>query len=309
MSNLTYKILYIIIVVCVLIIWGLLIKLHHHKKRLRQIGCILTDIEKGNLDRKLLAHESDLTADICYKVNEIVLSCKNHLSDAAKNEKINKEFLVNLSHDVKTPITSLIGYLDAVKNDIVHSSEKDKYIEIASQKAYELKEYIDNLFEWVKLSSNERSYYFEQVDISELTRNILVGLIPVLEENNFTYEIEITEEEITATIDTNSYIRIINNLISNAIEHSGGNHVMLTVVQKNSDMVIVVSDNGKGISQSEIPYIFDRLYKIDAARSKKGSGLGLYIAKELITAHHGTIIVNSVPNIKTDFIVTLPCFG
>lgn len=307
MDDLTYKLLYAIIAASVLIIFVLLSRAYFHKKRLRQILCILTDIENGNLDRRFLAQANDPAADICYKMNEIVLSCKNQLSAASNNEKVNRQLLANLSHDVKTPITSLMGYLDAVKSEVVSGAEKDEYIEIASRKANELKDYIDKLFEWVKLSSHERSYHFEQVDINELTRSILVGLIPLLEVNGFTYEIEIDEEEIFACVDISGYTRIINNLINNAIEHSNGNHVVLTICRVNSNAVISISDNGKGISQSEIPYIFDRLYKIDAARSKKGSGLGLYIVKELVVAHHGTVTADSIPGVKTDFIVTVPC--
>lgn len=307
MDGLTCKILCAIIIVCILAVFVLLIQANTNKKRLQQILYVLTDIENGNLDRKFLAQANDPTADICYKMNEIVLSCKNQLSVASNNEKVNRQLLANLSHDVKTPITSLMGYLDAVKCEVVSGTEKDEYIEVASSKAQELKDYIDKLFEWVKLSSHERCYHFEQVDVNELTRSILVGLIPLLEENGFTYEIKIDENEVFASVDISGYTRIINNLISNAINHSGGNHVVLTISKENSNVVIAISDNGKGISQSEISCIFDRLYKIDAARSKKGSGLGLYIVKELVAAHHGTVVANSIPSVKTDFIVTIPC--
>lgn len=307
MDALTGRLLYGMVAGCVLMVFVLLKKLYHQKKRLQQILCILTDIENGNLDRKFLAHENDADADICYKMNEIVLSCKNKLSAALKNEKGSRQLLTNLSHDVKTPITSLMGYLDAVKSGVVSGTEKDEYIEIASCKAHELKDYIDELFEWVKLSSHERSYHFERADINELTRSILVGLIPLLEENEFTYEIEIDEEEIFAAVDVSGYTRMINNLISNAIEHSGGNHVVIKVSKEKSDVRIAVSDNGKGIAQSELPFIFDRLYKIDTARTRKGSGLGLYIVKELAAAHHATVVANSIPCVKTDFILSIPC--
>lgn len=306
MDGLTCKILGAIVAVCVLTVFVLLIQAHAHKKKLRQILCILEDIENGNLHRKFLAHANDPAADICYKMNEIVLSCKNQLNDASNNEKVNRQLLANLSHDVKTPITSLMGYLDAVKCEVVIGTEKDEYIEIASCKAQELKDYIDKLFEWVKLSSHERCYDFVQADINELTRSILVDFIPLLEEDGFTYEIEIDEEEIFASLDISGYIRIIQNLVSNVMEHSGGNHVVLKIYKEKGNVVIVISDNGKGISQSELPWIFDRLYKIDSARSKKGSGLGLYIVKELAAAHRGTVAANSIPGVKTDFTVTFP---
>lgn len=308
MNSTTYIILCAITIVCVLTIIELFVQSYHQKKRLQQILQILTDIENGNLDRKLLAQEHDPTADICYKINEIVLSCKNQLLTASKNETVTRQLFANLSHDVKTPITSLMGYLDAVKSDVVSGVEKDEYIEIASQKAHELKDYIDELFECVKLRSHERAYHFEHTDINELTRSILVGLIPQLEEHDFSYEIRIDDEELFVPLDSSGYTRIINNLVTNAIVHSGGNHMAVTVSKEKAHVVITVSDNGKGIREAELPYIFDRLYKIDPSRSKKGSGLGLFIVRELTMAHHGTVVVTSSPSVKTDFIVTMPRF-
>lgn len=296
----------IMLLVCILIISILLVQAYHHKKQLKYIGSILKEIEDGNLDRRFLAMEHQVTADICYKMNEIVLSCKHKLNEAFKSQKASQQLLTNLSHDVKTPLTSLIGYLDAIKSNVVQDDEKEHYLDIAHDKAYELKNYIDMLFEWVKLSSHERSYHFESTDINEFTRTILVGLIPLLEANQFVYELDISEEELFLDLDSSGYTRIVHNLINNVMEHSDGNYLMIKIVKANGSVIITVTDNGKGIPAMELPYIFERLYKIDSSRSTKGSGLGLYIVKELVLAHGGSISVNSIPYEKTDFIVTLP---
>lgn len=217
-----------------------------------------------------------------------------------------KRLMTSLSHDVKTPLASLVGYLEAIESGLVAGEEKEKYIYVASEKAQHLKHFVESLFEWVKLDAKEQIFHFEQIDLNELTRNIIADWVPVLENSHFEYKIEIPETEYPIRIDPNAYTRILNNLLQNVIIHSNGDKVVLSVSHDGEQAQIVVGDNGKGISSDDLPHIFERMYQCDHSRSGKGNGLGLSITKELVNAHKGKISVVSTPGSGTMFTILFP---
>lgn len=302
----TVKILLSLVILLVLVVSILVRYILNIKKALGNMLLVLENIKDGNENRRILSKGNEATADICYKINEIVANNKSKIIELKSSEKAYKQLLTSLSHDVRTPLTSLIGYLDAIHNKIVDGTEKDEYLEIARNKAYDMKEFVDMLFEWFKLDSKERRFYFEDTDINELTRSILTDWIPVFDKNAIACHVEISEEEYNLPIDINAYTRIINNIVHNSMVHSGGNQIDISIIKKNDTIVISISDNGKGIEEKEIQHIFERLYKCDKSRSHKGSGLGLSIVKELVSAHHGIISVSSISHEKTTFAVILP---
>ena len=214
--------------------------------------------------------------------------------------------MTGLSHDVKTPLASLVGYLEAVENGIVSGEEKEEYIHVAFEKAQHLKCFVEYLFEWVKLDAGEQLFYFEVLDINEVSRNIVADWIPVLESRAFQYEIVIPEQEYLISVDVNAYNRIINNLLQNIITHSQGNKIKFQILENEQEMKIILEDNGQGISAEQLPHIFERLYQCDNARSGKGNGLGLAITKELVSAHKGIITAESILDKGTKFIISLP---
>ena len=144
------------------------------KKKIKETLGVLAEIRQGNGNRRILAATSELTAPIAYEINDIVSSYEKELASLRKAEETNKQLMTSLSHDVRTPLTTLIGYLDAVHKGIVTGREKDEYTEIARHKAYDLKEYIDVLFDWFKLNSGEFVLMNDVVEAAELTRDILI---------------------------------------------------------------------------------------------------------------------------------------
>ena len=162
------------------------------------------------------------------------------------------------------------------------------------------------LFEWVKLDAGEQIFHFELCDLNELSRNIMADWVPLLESHDLTYEIEIPETEYMTRVDSTAYTRILNNLLQNILTHSVASQVSLTVTETEQQAKIVVADNGKGISVSDLPHIFERMYQCDHSRAAKGNGLGLSIAKELVSVHKGTITAASIPGAGTTFTIMLP---
>lgn len=308
MGNEMVIIMFVLGIAAVCVIFALLIRLLNTKAQLREMENILLEIGEGNGNRKLLAKPDDLTASIAYQVNQIVSGYEEQLAVMRRNDETNRQLMTSLSHDVRTPLTTLIGYLDAACRGIVSGEERDGYIRTAGKKAHDLKAYIDVLFDWFKLNSDEFPFVMEPVEITELTRETLKDWVPVLEENSLAFDISIPEAPCLAQLDTDAYRRVVNNLIQNVIAHSRASHIDILLETNNRQISVSVSDNGVGISKSDLAHIFDRLYKCDMGRSEKGSGLGLSIAKQIVEKMGGSISAESVPDTGTRFTVQFPAF-
>lgn len=281
-------------------------KIRSIKLKLNDILVTLDDIAQGNSNRKILAKPNDMTSAICYKINEIVHDFRGQVTDLKKAEETNKQLMTSLSHDVRTPLTTLIGYLDAVQKGIVSGSEREEYVETARRRAHDMKEYVDMLFEWFKLNSNEETFTVQKVELVELTRTLLKDWIPIFESNSLDFDIDIPDKPIEVNLDIGAYSRILNNLIQNVVSHSQAKHIQINVFVLDRYVRITVADDGEGISKQDLPHIFERLYKCDKARSEKGSGLGLSIVQQLVERMGGMITVESEPCKRTEFIVQFP---
>ena len=276
------------------------------KKEISEISDALEDIKNGNGNRRILAETHELIAPLAYAINDIILSYEKRLSACHQTDETNRQLMTSLSHDVRTPLTTLIGYLDAAHKGIVDGKERDDYIETARRKAHDLKEYIDVLFDWFKLGSNEFSMNIAEIDLTELTRNILIDWIPIFEDVQVDFTIDIPEQPFRVQIDPDGYMRILNNLIQNVISHSHADKIELALSEQNRNIKILLSDNGIGIDKEDLKHIFDRLYKCDKGRSEKGSGLGLSIVHELVEKLNGTITADSTPGKGTIFTLFFP---
>ena len=276
------------------------------KKEISEIADALEDIKNGNGNRRILAETHELIAPLAYAINDIILSYEKRLSAYHQTDETNRQLMTSLSHDVRTPLTTLIGYLDAAHKGIVDGKERDDYIETARRKAHDLKEYIDVLFDWFKLGSNEFSMNIAESDLTELTRNILIDWIPIFEDTQVDFSIDIPEQPFRVQIDPDGYMRILNNLIQNVISHSHADKIEISLSGQGGNIKILLSDNGVGIDKKDLKHIFERLYKCDRGRSEKGSGLGLSIVHQLAAKLNGTITVESTPGEGTVFILLFP---
>ena len=285
--------------VAVLTVWRV-------KKQISEISDALEDIKNGNANRRILAETHELVAPLAYALNDIILSYESRLSAYHQTEETNRQLMTSLSHDVRTPLTTLIGYLDAAHKGIVNGKERDDYIETARRKAHDLKEYIDVLFDWFKLGSNEFSMNISTVDLTELTRNILIDWIPIFEDAQIDFVADIPEQPFRVQIDPDGYMRILNNLIQNVISHSQADKVEIALSGMEGNIKIFLSDNGVGIDKEDLKHIFERLYKCDKGRSEKGSGLGLSIVHQLVAKLNGTITAESILGKGTVFILLFP---
>lgn len=285
---------------------GSILAIRHVKKQILEMAEILEDVKNGNGNRRILAAAHELTAPLAYVINEIILSYEDRLSVYHRTEETNRQLMTSLSHDVRTPLTTLIGYLDAAHKGIVEGKERDSYIETARQKAHDLKEYIDVLFDWFKLGSDEFSMNIAILDLTELTRKILIDWIPVLENEQIDLAADIPERPFWVSLDPDGYMRILNNLMQNVISHSHAKNIEISLSGQGRGVKICLADDGVGIDREDLKHIFERLYKCDEGRSEKGSGLGLSIAHRLTEKMGGMITADSVPGNGTVFTLVFP---
>lgn len=276
------------------------------KKQISEMLDVLADIKSGNGNRRILAKTHEIVAPLAYEINNIILFYENRISILRQGEEANKRLMTSLSHDVRTPLTTLIGYLDAVHKGVVIGKERDDYIEIARRKSHDLKEYIDVLFDWFKLNSDEFVMKIDTIEAAELTRNILIDWIPIFENKQIEYDISIPEQPFWVRLDSDGYMRILNNLIQNIIAHSHADKIRISLCGFENDIKIQLSDNGIGIKNEDLKHIFERLYKCNKGRSEKGSGLGLSIAYQLTEKMNGKIIVESESTKGTTFTLIFP---
>lgn len=320
------QVLYFLLAISLLLNIVLCSKVISINKKISESNEVLDDIKKGNGNRKILSKDNDNFSEIIYKINEIVYLYEEKLTEFRKKENANNQLLTSLSHDIRTPLTSIIGYTDAIKKELLkyglnykydlqsvienhNTLENNKiienYIDIVREKSYSLKEYLDNVFDWFKLNSNEFYLDLKDTEITELSRNIIKSWIVIFEEKDIDFDIEIEEKEIICNLDQNAYARVINNIIQNSVEHSKTKKIQISIKESNRKIFITIKDFGVGIEPDDLEHIFDRLYKCDKARNKVGSGLGLYITKELVEKMNGCMNVKSEVGEGTEFEITL----
>lgn len=294
-----------LILILILIIIVLLIYIYSLKK---SIYIILNQTKSLNQNdfKKIFVKNNSLLSKLALEINKIEERHKTSEVESKRIESANKELLTSLSHDVRTPLTSLLGYLDALNDNILNEDEKIHYINISRKKAYELKQLVDKLFDWFKIDSSEMKLQPSVNDICELTRNILIDWLPILEASNIEYVFDIPDYDITTLIDSQAYMRIVNNIIQNSIEHSFCKKINICISSKQNIINLEISDNGVGLDEKQLNHIFDRLYKADSSRTKQSSGLGLCIAKQLTELMGGNISADSTLGKGLIFEITFP---
>ena len=259
------------------------------------------NIKDGNLDFNVITDTEDEIGEVCIAFEEMRIKLKDQIEVSMQYEKDNKELLSNISHDLKTPITAITGYVEAIQDGVADTPEKmDKYIRTIYNKATDMDKLIDELFLFSKLDSNSMNYSFAKLNLKDYFEDCVDDISLDLESRGISlaYYNHVPEDTIIIA-DPEQLKRVINNIVGNSVKYmeSGRRgHIGIFIKDEPEFVQIEIQDNGKGIAKKELPHIFERCYRTDASRnsSKGGSGLGLSIAKKIIEEHGGKIWANSV---------------
>ena len=288
-------ILFATIFFLLLLLVFVLARQYYFHKRIKEMIVVTRSILDGE-KRQIFSTKEDELGTLSYEINQLA-SMYDKSQIKYENELfVKKQLISNLSHDVRTPLVSVIGYLEAIVENRITGEQKDDYIDTAYQKAILLKEQVNQLFEFVQSDANEISLSIDKVDVCELTRQIVIDFLPVIENEGIELNIHIPDDEIFAMVDKDSFVRVVQNVVKNSLTHAIEGKYLGVSLKKDAGCVFIdVADKGNGIGKEHMPYIFERLYKVDNVRSR-GGGLGLAIAKELSNKMNGDVeILRSIP--------------
>nr|WP_286168558.1 HAMP domain-containing sensor histidine kinase [Roseburia sp. 1XD42-34] len=229
--------------------------------------------------------------------------------DRLKNER--KEFLASISHELRTPLTYIKGYADIIHRQPLPEEELKTYIGIIREEADQLSDLIKNLFELAKMDRYSFVVKKQAVHVYELIVSIVDLMQPMLQKNKLTVSIQCPKDRLVL-VDPNRFQQVLLNILDNAVKHSPHySSITIEVETYDDEIVIGVHDQGEGIPEKDLPFVFERLYRVEKSRSRKsgGSGLGLPIAKEIVESHGGTIKLNSRIGEGTSVFIRIPGRG
>ncbi|HIU02700.1 MAG TPA: HAMP domain-containing histidine kinase [Candidatus Onthocola gallistercoris] len=263
------------------------------------------NIKDGNLDFNVVTEAEDEIGELCTAFEEMRSKLKEQIDINMQYEKENKELISNISHDLKTPITAIKGYVEGIRDGVADTPEKmDKYIRTIYNKATDMDKLIDELFLYSKLDSNSLNYSFAKINVNDYFEDCADEISLDLESRNiiFSYHNYVDKDTIIIA-DPEQLKRVINNIVGNSVKYTGNKQgvISLRIKDEPEFIQVEIEDNGKGIAKNELPRIFERSYRTDASRnsSQGGSGLGLSIAKKIIEEHGGKIWARSTEGMGT----------
>lgn len=265
---------------------------------LEEITKTLDRISEGNLDIHIPVKTTDELGKMANTVNVMALKLKTAIDEERASEKTKNDLITNISHDLRTPLTSALGYLELMsKIEYSDEAELRRYSHIAYDQCKGLKVLIDDLFEFSKLKNPGILIDKRKINIGELLEQVILGFIPEFNEAEMEYRMFFSSEKLIVNIDPILLKRVFENLSNNAIKYGReGKYVDFELYEENREVVIKIINYGKPIPDTDLPYVFDRFYRADKSRSgrKSGSGLGLAIAKSIIELHDGSIGASSI---------------
>ena len=296
------------IICCFIIVYRLNKKLMKPIMKLKEAAI---KISEGELNSIISLDTQDELEDLAKSLEFLRLKLKESIHLQKKYDD-NRSFLISsISHDLRTPVTTIKGYVEALRDGIATTPEKEKqYLFIIDKKANQINEMIEDLLLYSKLDLNQLPFVFTKVNIINYLLDGIEEYSHLFTQQHITFSFNnLLSQPYSVTIDLNRFMRVIQNIWNNAIHYNDkqDKEIMMTVRETFTSIVIEIRDNGKGLEKGEARKIFDRFYRSDRARqSDKGSGLGLAIAKHIVEAHQGQIWAKGEIGVGTSIFISLP---
>ncbi|MGE7621477.1 ATP-binding protein [Viridibacillus sp. NPDC096237] len=282
------------------------------KRKMIQIETMaqgVNEIAKGNLAYRIEEKGQDEMALLTKNINQMAEEIMVNIEKEREIERHKNELITNVSHDLRTPLTSIMGYLRLLRDAKYDNREQyDEYIKIAFSKSEQLKNLIEDLFEYTKLTNEKNVLEKQEVCINEMLDQLIEELVPQAEEHGLSFVKEFPEERIYAKLDSEKIVRVFDNLLMNAIKYSKDEGEIKVFLKKQEDHIqISVANQSEEFTRKELKNLFERFYKKDQSRSRvsEGSGLGLAIAKSIVDLQNGDIRAEYEDGIVR-FIISLP---
>lgn len=292
----------IIAITIIMLLTSLMLVLSIHKsifRPIKDLGIGMHEIAEGNFDHTLNCEEKGEMGSLFKNYEQMRLRLKESIAEKVDNESKSKELITNISHDLKTPITSIKGYVEGIMDGVADTPEKmDKYIKTIYNKANDMDRLINELTIYSGIDSNRIPYNFHKINVSDYFYDCVEEVGLDLESKNIELNFENFISPDTIVIaDPEQLKRVINNIISNSVKYLDRRDgvIDIRILDELDSIRIEIEDNGKGIAAKDLGSIFERFYRTDASRnsSQGGSGIGLSIVKKIIEDHGGYIWATS----------------
>lgn len=253
----------------------------------------LNTIAKGNLDFKIEKKGKDELSNIAEYINHMSAELQNKIDKERELEDSKQQLITNVAHDIRSPLTSIIGFLELVQNKSYNSEEEmNRYVGISLKKAETMKGLTNDLFMFTKLNSKDLKFSFTTICFNDFIYQMLDEFEPDFQEHFLKFSSEITSEKLFISVDINMFMRAIQNLFSNALKYSlQPSDVKIALAHKNDTAIFSISNVCENIDESNVNMLFERFYRADKSRfnADNSSGLGLSITKNIIKKHNGSI--------------------
>lgn len=281
-------------------------------KYIEEIAAGVRVISSGDLSYRVEEEGKDEIKNLAENINNMASEIQERIDAERRSEKTKSELITNVSHDLRTPLTSVMGYIGLIKDGKYENQGMMKeYLDIAFNKSNQLKELIEDLFEYNKINNQGIVLDKNKVNIVEFLSQIIEEYIPIFEENEIEVVKKFVDEKSIVEIDASKMVRVFENLFSNAIKYSyKPGTVTVSTFESEGNVTIVIKNKGESIPREKVERLFDRFYRVDEARSSnvKGSGLGLAISKNIVNLHEGEIWAESIGN-DIGFYIKLKCIN
>ena len=280
------------------------------QKQLKEISQKLEKIQDTDSDENIMMFtDEQALMELLVQINSLLENQRKMKVDYRRSQISVKKMLSNISHDIKTPMTVILGYLEIMR---INGDKEDEMLLKVEQKAKRVMELINQFFTLAKLEAGDMELEISRINICEVCRENILDFYELLKQKEFQVEVKIPEEAVFIMGNKEALHRILYNLISNVIRYGlDGRYLGLVLRSVKNDVYIDVIDKGKGIEKEFAGNVFERLFTMEDSRNRRiqGNGLGLTIAQTLAQQLGGEIVLESEPNVKTTFTVKLhKCF-
>lgn len=277
---------------------------------LKKIGQKLEEIQDTDSDENVMVFtDNKVLMDLAAQINRLLENQRKVKVDFRRSEIASKKMLSNISHDIKTPMTVILGYLEIMR---LNGSGENEMLLKVEQKARRVMELINQFFTLAKLEAGDTDIEISKIDVCEVCRENVLDFYELLTQKEFRVEVDIPEEAVFVRGNKDALQRILFNLISNVVRYgTDGKYMGIFLRSDKKYIYIDVVDKGKGIDKAFAQNVFERLFTMEDSRNREiqGNGLGLTIAQNLAHQLGGEIILDSEPNVKTTFTVKLGRFA
>ncbi|WP_091015199.1 sensor histidine kinase [Paenibacillus amylolyticus] len=276
---------------------------------LDEITAGIQEVAKGELSHRIEVKTSDEFGVVAASINQMAEQLQLSLQEERNAVAAKNDLITGISHDLRTPLTSILGFLEYIEKDRYQDEiEMRYYVSIAYEKSLTLRKLIDDLFEYTRVSGGSLPLSLQALNLNSFLMQLAEEFAPMLEDAGMTYKIIGGQDPLWIQAAPGELVRAYENLFSNAIRYgSQGKRMEIGLALEGKEAVVRISNYGEPIPAQDLPHLFDRFYRVDKSRSRDtgGTGLGLAIAKSMIELHRGSIVAYS-ENGRTDFVTRFP---